>query len=789
MNDIARRFLVQGQVQGCGLRPALARLALANDWTGNVRNTPDGVVFVIQGKLPPDAELNALIAQVIPESARIVESTSEPIREATSRDVTNHGFQIVESTTSGPLSVPLPRDSAICAECLQETRDPVNRRYRYPFATCAHCGPRYSLLISMPFDRVRTTMHPFRMCPECEREYHDPRDRRFHAQTISCPGCGPVLWTNDSDGSSQRHGLEALCAAADMLCRGRIVAMRGIGGYQLLADATSSEAARRMRQNKRRTAKPFAVLCRTLADAHRIAELNAEEERQLTSASNPIVLVRQQPTTGLAPEINPGLSDIGLMLPTTALHDVLLGFVGVPLVCTSGNADGEPLAYQVDDAEHKLRSIADLILHHDREIHRPIDDSVVRVIANRPVTIRTARGIAPLPLLLSDCPPDSTTKDRLIACGGHQKSAIAIFNGVQSFLAPHVGDLDTLAAQDRWDSLITQLNHLVADPGGGDCPADFVCDAHSAYYSTQWASSKSCSLQVWHHHAHVVAGMLEHQWLDREVLGVAWDGTGLGPDGTIWGGEFLRSTSTQFCRVAHFRPFVLPGGEAAIVDLRRIGISMLSQLDELSAIELSGLIGMNSRDVDRIQQSMASAYSPTTTSCGRLFDAAAFLILDQTHTEFEGHAAICLEAACDRFATGAYQFAIQATDPLQIDWRPVLRQIIADRRVKTPQGVMAMKFHRGLAQVIIDIAHQFPELSVVLAGGVFQNRILVELVEAEWPVNGQEMGLPGAIPPNDGGLAAGQLAVAMASRSTEVQRMFKETSDVSGSSRPTCPMD
>lgn len=784
MNDIARRLLLQGQVQGCGLRPALARLALANRWTGHVRNTPDGVVLVLQGKLPPDAELNALISQVIPASANIVELTCEPIRDATS-----HRFQIVESTTTGPLSVPVPRDLAICNECLQETRDPLNRRYRYPFATCAQCGPRYSLLLSMPFDRIRTTMHHFSMCAECEREYHDPQDRRFHAQTISCPGCGPVLWTNDSDGSSQRHGTEALRAAADMLSRGRIVAMRGIGGYQLLADATSPEAVRRMRRNKRRTAKPFAVLCRTIDGAHRIAQLNAEEERQLTSASNPIVLVRQQTTTALAPGINPGLSDIGLMLASSALHDVLLEFVGVPLVCTSGNADGEPLAFQVDEAELKLRSIADLILHHDREIDRPIDDSVVRVIANRPVTIRAARGIAPLPLRLFDRMPRFNSIEHLVACGGHQKSAIAIFNGAQSFLAPHVGDLDTLAAQDRWDNQVTQLNHLMADPEGSAFPADFVCDAHSAYYPTQWAASQTHSRQVWHHHAHVVAGMLEHQWLNREVLGVAWDGTGLGPDGTIWGGEFLRSTSTRVRRVAHFRPFVLPGSEAAIADLRRIGVSMLSQLEELSSTELSGLTGMNPRDVVRFQQTMTSAYSPMTTSCGRLFDAAAFLILDQTHAEFEGHAAICLEAACDRGATGAYQFAIQATEPMQIDWRPGLRQILADRRAKAPHGVMAMKFHRGLARVIVDIANKFPELPVVLAGGVFQNRNLVELVESEWPVDGQELGLPGAIPPNDGGLAAGQLAVAMASKSGKVPRIIKEESDVSGSSRPTCPMD
>ncbi len=772
MADTSRRILLQGTVQGSGVRPELARLAAEHQWSGSVRNATAGVELVLRGTLPPDDQLRALISRCMPSSAIVDTYTCSPMT-----DLVTEGFEIVDSELIGPLATSVPLDRAICDECLRETSDPANRRYRYPFSTCSQCGPRFSILSSMPFDRRRTSMQAFEMCADCLREYLDPRDRRFHAQTNSCSNCGPHLW---SSGEGVRNQA-ALHSAAESLLDGQIVALRGVGGYQLLVDATSPAAVQRLRNRKRRLAKPFAVMIRTLADARKLASFDREAERQLCSAANPIVLVPQSDRSTVAAAINPGLFDLGLLLPTTALHSILLESVGRPLVCTSGNRDGEPLAYRVDDAEQQLRGIADTFLHHNREIVRPIDDSVVRIIANRAVTIRAARGIAPLPLRIHSL---SFPANGTIACGGHQKGSCAFANGHQAVLGPHVGDLETLTVQGRWDESTTQaceLFHIASGPrsspvgiGSPSLSADgpeeirIACDSHPGYFSSQWAAEKTRKPQlVWHHHAHIVAGMVEHDWLDREVLGVAWDGTGLGPDGTIWGGEFLRTTASHFRRVAHLRPFSLPGGDAATADPRRIVVAVLSQLEELTPADIAKLLALNESDVSRIQSLLASTFSPPTTSCGRLFDVASFLVLDQSNTEYEGHAAMCLEAICNPDTSEAYTFEIGEGDPVPLDWRPVIRQILTDRRAGIPRGVMAMRFHRGLAQLIVDVARRFPELPVVLQGGVFQNRILVELVAALWPVDGQPLGLPGVIPPNDGGLAAGQIAIGLMSNTVK----------------------
>ena len=755
MVDAARRVLIRGNVQGCGLRPVLARLAAVHHWSGSVRNAPDGVELIVRGSLLPDEQLQALISANAPPSAMIDGYSCDP-----TDDVIGNGFQIADSITTGPLTAPLPCDRAICTECLRESFDPANRRYLYPFTTCAECGPRYSILRAMPFDRLRTSMQMFEMCAECECEYQDPHNRRFHAQTISCARCGPHLWNGRGDLKNQA----ALESTANALRSGQIVAIRGIGGYQLLVDATSSSAVKRLRERKRRPAKPFAVLIATKAAAHNIAHVSLPDELQLCSLANPIVLLRQRPSSSLAPEINPGLSEIGLLLPTTALHALLLNLVGRPLVCTSGNLDGEPLAYHSEDAEPQLQSVADLFLHHDREIVHPIDDSVIRVMAERPVTLRAARGIAPLQLSLPR-PSQALYGTTIVACGGHQKGSFAVATGHQVLLGPHVGDLDTVTVQDRWDESV-RLTRELLEPA--DAATALACDAHPGYFPTQWATER-CQVPhvVWHHHAHVVTGMIEHGWLDREVLGVAWDGTGLGPDGTIWGGEFLRATATQFQRVANLRPFCLPGGDAAITDPRRLTVSVLSQLDELTTVDTADLLQMSVSEVNRMQQTLDSRFSPVTTSCGRLFDAVALLILSQAPFEFDGYAAMRLESACDQKEPGAYRFEVQNSEPLQLDWRPVIRQILSDRRQGVFPGMMAMRFHRGLAKLIIDVAGRFPNLPVVLGGGVFQNQILVELVASLWPGDRPPLGLPGVIPPNDGGLAVGQLAVCLATNASK----------------------
>lgn len=775
MGETARRILLRGAVQGCGVRPALARLAASRAWSGSVGNTPDGVELIIRGRLPDDDALQAVVAGTLPIPAGM-----EQIRIESFRDRVRDGFRIVDSMTSGAVTTRIPRDRAVCRECLREARDPGNRRYRYPFITCAECGPRYSILHAMPFDRERTAMRDFPMCGECRREFADPRDRRFHAQTTSCSQCGPRLWISDGRQVVQESSRTAWEIAADGLREGKIVALRGIGGYQLLVDAASSDAVNRLRNRKRRMSKPFAILCRNLREARQLAFLGDEEAEQLESAANPIVLLQQRFPTVLAANVNPGLNQIGLMLPTTALHDLLLAAVGHPLVCTSGNRECNPLAFEIEGAEEALVGIADLFLHHNRDIPHPIDDSVVRVIARHPVTFRAARGIAPYPLELPEVHAGSAEFRPDLACGGHQKSALAWNSGGSSVLGPHLGDLETLASRDRWEDQTEGLLQLLSNCDS--TTASPVCDPHPGYFPTQWAVARSQPPQfVWHHHAHIVTGMLEHGWLDREVLGVAWDGTGLGPDGTIWGGEFLRSTATDFVRIAHLRPFLLTGGEAAISDLRRTALAVVSQLNGLSSTEIAGMLRLSEQEIGRLTAAMTPAFSPTTTSCGRLFDAAACLILNQTRTDYEGHAAMCLESACDFSATGTYNFLVDHQSPAHIDWRPAFQAILSDRSATVPYGVMAMKFHRGLAQAILHVVQRFPELPVVFGGGVFQNRVLVELIADNWPAERELPGLPGELPPNDGGLAAGQLASAVMSAPCQ------ERADVSGSSRsPGC---
>jgi hydrogenase maturation protein HypF len=765
MADVAKQILLRGAVQGCGLRPALARWARERRWHGSVRNTGAGVELVLRGDLPADDELVAAMASAIQPIGVVDEIEFRPFPGRVAE-----GFQIVASATEDRPTVPWPLDRAICAACLAETRDPNNRRYAYPFASCAQCGPRYTILRALPFDRERTTMNVFALCARCETEYQDEGDRRAHAQTISCPDCGPQLWSSDGEKNST-----AIAAAAERLRAGQIVALRGVGGDQLLAVATSDDAVNRLRSRKRRPEKPLAVMCRSLDEARQLAELNNVEEEELASPANPIVLVRQRRPSFLSAGIHPNLRDIGLMLPTTALHDLLVRLVGRPLLCTSGNVEGEPLAYQIDEAEERLRGVADFFLHHDREILRPIDDSVVRVMAGRAVTIRAGRGIAPVPLSLPSAWRSERRRRRFLACGGQQKGALAVADEDQAFLLPHLGDLETVASQERWGNAAEEQWQ-----GTGVRNATIVVDPHPGYFATQWGSERAASpRKVWHHHAHVVAAMLEHGWLDREVLGIAWDGTGLGPDGTIWGGDILRARAARFERVAHFRPFALPGGEAAIRDVRRTLVSVLSQIGEWSPSELS----VAERDVRRILHAVGTQFSPSTTSCGRLFDAAGSLILRHKLSSDEGHVAAALESACDFAAPGAYSFIIGSGDDSEIDWRPAFRQMLVDRRASVPAGAMAMRFHRGLAEVVIEIARRHRPLPVVLSGGVFQNRVLVELIAAKWTASLPPLGLPGRIPPNDGGLAAGQLVATMA------MEIRQESFDVLGRSRPANDMD
>ncbi len=749
MPRVAYQILLQGAVQGQGVRPAVAQLAEQNGWCGTVRNTAEGVELRVVAEGQQPADLEAMLRSALPGLTAL---RIDAIPDAGWTE-----FAIEPSTEDAGLTVPVPRDIAICPECLRETEDLGNRRFRYGLTSCATCGPRYSVIRGMPFDRPRTSLDGFPLCPACRAEYGSSADRRRHAQTMACPHCGPQVWVTDRDGGLLARGDEAAVMASRALLEGRIVALRGVGGYQLLVDATNVAAVDELRRRKDRPAKPFAVLCRSIEVARELAELDAVRERELLSPANSIVLVPRRSATELAASMSPHLNDIGMLLPTTALHARLAEAVGRPLVCTSGNVDGEPLVYQVDEAVRVLCGIADLMLHHDREIVQPIDDSVVRPMAGTVVTLRCARGLAPLPLPLTGTPT--------LALGAQLKSACAWTNGRQGVLGPHVGDLQGLATRERWSEHVAAMSGLY-----GLADARLVADAHPDGFSQQWALETSREvLPVWHHHAHVVAGMVEHGWHNRTVLGIAADGTGWGPDGTLWGGEVLWATTTGFRRAAHVRTFTLPGGGAAIGEIWRVAVAAAGQIEGMTPESLSQVVGMPDPVVRQVLQVSRSRMAAVTSSLGRMFDVAACLALGLTRVSFEGEAAMRLEAACDPAADDEYAWNVKPGDPVQLDWRPALRALLADRALGATAGVMSGRFHRGVASTMIDVVRRLsqtseipPRTPVVLSGGVFQNRRLVELLVERWPADFGPLGLPGGIPPNDGGLAAGQLAIALA---------------------------
>lgn len=741
---VAIKITLSGRVQGIGLRPAVARRACELGLTGAICNTTEGIELLIEGPEKVVNEFERDLESYLPDETVIHQKTSEATETRGLKQ-----FAIIKKQTSGPLAARVPPDIAVCPDCLAEVADPADHRFGYAFSSCTHCGPRYSLLRSMPYERSQTGMSQFGLCSRCQGEYASPVDRRFHAQTIACPRCGPRVWCSSAAGEIIESDTEAIQSTVRVLQQGEIAGLKGLGGYQLLVNATSEAAVQLLRQKKQRLGKPLAVMVKDLAAARHLAVMNDGEAAALASPAGPIVLLQAREDSPIAGNVNPGLNTMGVMLPTTPLHWLLLQQCDFPLVVTSANREGEPLCYQDRSHSEEINGLTDCWLEHDRPIERPIDDSVVRWMAGRLVTIRLARGLAPLSLELEHSQP-------AIALGGHQKAAIALHNGVQSVLTPHIGDLEGLAACARYEEQLESLRQLYAVS-----QADCICDAHPDYFTSNRTSQHGSRVErVQHHHAHIVAGMLEQGWLGRRVLGVAFDGTGWGDDQTIWGGEFLLSTAAQYTRVGHLKPFRLPGGEAAVREPYRVAVALLV---EALGPEAALSRGMKAELVRPVLQIIKSDHlSPRTTSVGRLFDGVASLVLGMTHSEYEGQAAMQLEASCDLSEAGSYEMPLLQGTPLQLDWRPCILSILQDQEAGVSPGVIAMRFHRGLARGTTRLCQQFSTLPVVLGGGVFQNRCLVELLAEELKQKNQSLGLPGRIPPNDGGLAAGQLAVAIA---------------------------
>ncbi|WP_328773602.1 carbamoyltransferase HypF [Streptomyces sp. NBC_00286] len=779
---VRRRITVRGTVQGVGFRPYVHRLASDLALAGFVSNTPNGVLIEVEG--PPEGveRFCDRLAQEPPPLAAVTGIAVESV-PATG---TGAPFTIRPSEQS-PGRTLLPPDTATCADCLRELSDPADRRHRHPFVTCTHCGPRFTIATGMPYDRVATTMADFPMCAACATEYGDPGDRRFHAQPAACPDCGPRLCLVPAAGSDLHPAkdADALTAARALLASGRIVAVKGIGGYHLACDATDDRAVAVLRTRKKRGGQPFAVMCADLATVERIALLSGAERAALTSPRRPIVLLRRRTpegTVGLARGVCEGSPHLGVMLPYTPVHTLLFGLPGDPpgpraLVMTSGNRSGEPIVTDDDEALTRLAGLADAWLVHDRAIASPCDDSLVRV---RPdgteQVLRRSRGYVPRPLRLP------VAVRPALAVGGDLKNVPCLGEGDQAWFGPHIGDMGDLATLEAAGRADRRMRRLT-----GVTPRLVAADRHPGYHSARWARDLATAspgqrpFLVQHHHAHIASAMAEHG-LDgtAPVIGVAFDGTGYGDDGTIWGGEVLLADYAGYRRFAHLTPAPLPGGDAGVTNPCRMALARLWDAGLPWEADLPSVAACTSVELSVLERQLTRGLaSVPTSSMGRLFDAVSSLVGLCHRAGYEAQAALELQAAAavawdaDR---AAYDFGVTGADgtpgtPLRCDPAPVLRVLVADLRRGTPAPVLAARFHRGVARAVVQICRHARRATglttVALTGGVFANALLEEECTALLARDGFAVLRHGEVPPNDGGLSLGQLVVAAHERLEE----------------------
>lgn len=733
-----QRIIVKGAVQGVGFRPFVYRLARRLGMTGLVWNSSGGVVIEAQGS---GESLKAFVSSLRDEKPRPAVISGISTADIEVRPETD--FVIAPSREGVPRTLVSP-DLAVCPECIGELMDPSDRRHRYPFINCTNCGPRFSILLSLPYDRPNTTMRGFRMCPECESEYGDPMDRRFHAQPVACPVCGPKLRLLDPEGLELAREDRALRDAVNVLLAGRVIALKGLGGFQLLVRADSDPAVRLLRVRKRRPAKPLALLVKGIDEAEALCFVSDGEREMLLSPAAPITLMRARGrgvSAGIAPE-SPWL---GVMLPATPLHYLLASDAGVPLVATSGNAPGEPICTDESAALSKLGGVADLFLVHDRPIARQVDDSVVAWLPDGQLMIRRARGYAPLPIAVPG------TAAGTLAVGGHlaNTGAISIEGGV--ILSQHIGDLETLASVQAHQKALTDLQTLF------DRASQVVGDMHPDYASTATAGKTGLpGITVQHHHAHILGCMAENGTA-APVLGVAWDGVGLGTDSSAWGGEFLLiGDNTGFERLACLRPFPVPGGDAAALEPRRSALGLLwamnGSLPPSFHFYSDHEVGVVKRMMER------GVNTPTTTSAGRLFDGVAALLGLRGVCSYRGEAPVLLEnLAHGTSEEKGYPMTLRKQGPpMTLDWEPMLRALLSDANRSVPPAVISRRFHEGLSDGILLVAREAGIGQVAVTGGCFTNRLLTELTMAKLGAGGFTPVRHRLVPPGDGGLALGQ---------------------------------
>jgi hydrogenase maturation protein HypF len=753
-NTVRMRIRVEGVVQGVGFRPFVHTLATKLRLAGHVGNDVAGVFIEVEGPAGTVEEFLVALRGLAPPLSSIDRVATELTAPLGTR-----GFAIVASQAAGAAATLISADSATCADCLRELHDPADRRYRYPFINCTNCGPRFTIVRGVPYDRPLTTMAGFPMCPDCAEEYHDPADRRFHAQPSCCPACGPTLLLRDAAG----HALpgDPVTGAVEALRAGRVLAVKGLGGYHLACSAADGDAAARLRSRKHREDKPFAVMVPDLAAARRLCEVDPAAEALLTGRAGPIVLMDQRDAAlagGIAPSVAPGNRSLGVLLPYTPLHHLLLGHFAGPIVLTSGNVSDEPIAYGDEDAATRLAPIADAFLTHDRPIHVRTDDSVVRAFHGRPMPIRRSRGYAPEPVRLA-----WETPRPVLACGAELKNTFCLARGRHAFVSHHIGDLENYPTLRSFAEGIEHFSRLFEVR-----PAVIAHDLHPEYLSTKYALEHEVTdrMAVQHHHAHI-ASCLADNGHPGPVIGVAFDGTGYGTDGTIWGGELLLADLAGFTRAGHLAPVPLPGGVAAIRQPWRMAVAYLDSAFDGAPPDGLDLLRRHDPGWHQVAAlGRGGLNSPPTSSAGRLFDALAALVGIRDAVNYEGQAAIELEQRTDRAEDGAYRAGIEPGPPLRISGADLIRSAVADLTAGVSPGIIAARFHNGVVDAIVRACVALRAESglsaVALSGGVFQNLLLLERTVARLTGSGFEVLTHSRVPPNDGGISLGQAAVAAA---------------------------
>lgn len=742
------RIRVYGIVQGVGFRPFVYKEAVALELAGFVCNDANGVIIEAEG---PKERLETLTKRLVshaPLLARIDHIETKKIAKRGEKR-----FQICKTLQGGVCHTAISPDIAVCDACLAQMRNPADRRYEYYLINCTDCGPRYTITTSIPYDRPNTSMASFKMCKECAHEYADWLDRRYHAQPISCFSCGPQLTLYNGKLRPLAIKAAAIDRCAAIIQEGGIVALKGLGGFHLMCDATNEEAVVLLRLRKQRAHKPFAVMFPDITAIKRHTHLDAAEERLILSKEKPIVLVDKAQDCGIAPSVAPANARLGVFLPYTPLHYLLFDRIKLPLVATSANLSDEPIIQDARELSAKLGHVVDAILDHDRAIINGCDDSVMQVAAGKPITLRMARGFAPRTMKLPFSSPQ-----KILAVGANQKNTIALVQGDTLILSPHIGDLVSLEAFGYFERTIETFKRLY-----GFEPDLIACDAHLHYESAKWARSQNDKpiIQVQHHYAHILACMAEHR-LEGRVLGFAFDGTGYGEDGTIWGGEVLLADNKGYKRLSHLQTFRLIGGEAAVREPRRIALALLFEcysLKEVLALDLATVKAFDSMQIKNLYRMLLNGTNaPLCSSAGRLFDGFASLCGLLQKSSFEGQSGLMMEALYDKTTIEPLPFIL---DENLIDWRPALRAAVEALQAGATPGTIVSRFMATIMHMIASTAQSFPDYPVVLGGGVFQNRIVTAWLLEHFRHIGHPCYIQHDTPVNDGGIALGQTWAAL----------------------------